>query len=205
MSDSTWPYGLQHARLPCPLLSLRVWSNLCPLCQLCHPTISSSVALLLLLHQGLFQCVGSSHQVAKVLELQHQSFQWVFSIPLGWTGWIALLSKGLSRVFSSTTVQKHQFFSVQSSLWSNFLIRTWLKKPWLWLYRPLSAKRCLCLSNTLSRLVMAFVPWSKHLLISRLQSPVHSGFGVGFLLNQEASWRKKKKNKWRNILNRWGF
>ena len=157
-------------------------------------------------HQGLFQCVGSLHQVAKVLELQHQSFQWVFSIPLGWTGWISLLSKGLSRVFSSTTVQKHQFFSVQSSLWSNFLIRTWLIKPWLWLYRPWSAKRCLCLSNTLSRFVMAFIPWNKHLLISRLQSPVHSGFGVGFLLNQEASWReKKKKNKWRNIPNRWGF
>ena len=131
--------------------------------------------------------------MAKVLELQHQAFQRVFSIPLGLTDFISLQSKGLSRVLSSTTVQKRQFFSVQSSLRSNFLICTWLKKPWLWLYGPLLAKRCLCLSNTLSRFVTAFIPRSKHLLISWLQSPVHSDSGVGFLLNQEASWRKKKK------------
>ena len=65
--------------------------------------------------------------------------------PLGWTGWILLQSKGLSRVFSNTTVQKHQFFSTQPSLWSNSHIRTWLlEKPYLWLYRPLSTKWCLC-------------------------------------------------------------
>ena len=71
-------------------------------------------------HQGLFQWVGCSHQVTKVLELQlqHQSFQCWF--PLGLTGLISLQSKGLSRVFSSTTVWKHQFVGAQPSLWSNF-------------------------------------------------------------------------------------
>ena len=85
-----WPHGLQHASLPCPSLSPGVCSNLrlsqgCPLSQWCHPTISSSVTLFSSCpqpipekHQGLFPWVGSSHQVAKVLELQHQSFQWIF-------------------------------------------------------------------------------------------------------------------------------
>ena len=69
-------------------------------------------------YQGLFKWVSSSYQVAKVLEfqLQHQSFQWTPRFPLGWTGWISLQSKGLSRVFSNTTVQKHQFFCTQISL-----------------------------------------------------------------------------------------
>ena len=71
-------------------------------------------------HQGLFQWVNSSHEVAKVLEfqLQHQSFQWTprTDLLLRWTGWIFLQSKGLSRVFSNITVQKHQFFSIQLSL-----------------------------------------------------------------------------------------
>ena len=71
-------------------------------------------------HQGLFKWVSSSHQVAKILEfqLQHQSFHWTprTDPPLGWTGWISLQSKGLSRVFSNTTVQKHQFLGVQLSL-----------------------------------------------------------------------------------------
>ena len=70
--------------------------------------------------QGLFQWISSSHQVAKILEfqLQHPFFQWIFrtDYPLGWTGWISLQSKGLSRVFFNTTVQKHQFFSTQLSL-----------------------------------------------------------------------------------------
>ena len=71
-------------------------------------------------HQGLFQWVNSSHEVAKVLEfrLQYQSFQWTprADPPLGWSGWISLQSKGFSSVFSTTTVQKHQFFSAQLSL-----------------------------------------------------------------------------------------
>ena len=83
--------------------------------------------------------------------------------PLGWTPWISLQSKGLSRVFSNTTVQKHQFFSAQSSLWSNFHICTWLlEKPYLWLYGPLSAQSCL-LFNTLCSFVMVFLPRSKWL------------------------------------------
>ena len=83
--------------------------------------------------------------------------------PLGWTGCISLLCKGLSRVFSNTTVQKHPFFGSQLSLWSNSHIHTWqLEEPWLWLDRPLSAKYCL-LFNTLSRFVIAFLPKSKRL------------------------------------------
>ena len=86
MSDSLRPHGLQHTRFPCPSLSPGVCSNLCPLSQWCHWTISFSVAppsppaLNLSQHQGLFQWVGSSHQVAKVLELQHQTFQWIFRV-----------------------------------------------------------------------------------------------------------------------------
>ena len=82
---------------------------------LCHPP--SPPAFNLSQHQGLFQWVSSSHQVAKVLgfQPQHQSFQWT-PRTLGWTGWISLQSKGLSRVFSNTAVQKHQFFGAQLSL-----------------------------------------------------------------------------------------
>ena len=80
----------------------------------------SPLALNLSQHQGLFQWVSPSHKVAKVLEfqLQLQPYQWIFKgwFPLGWTGWISLQSKGLSRVFSKTTVQKHQFFDAQLSL-----------------------------------------------------------------------------------------
>ena len=135
-----WHYGLQHARLPCPSPTPGAYSNSCPLSRWCHPTISSSVipsppALSLSQHQGLFKWVSSSHQVAKVMEfkLQHQSFQWIFRtdfLSLGWTGWISLQSKGLSRVFSNTTVQKHQFFGAQPSSQSNSHIHTWpLEKP----------------------------------------------------------------------------
>ena len=98
-----------------------------------HPLSSPSPpALNLSQHQGLFQWVSSSHEVAKVLEfqLQHQSFQWTPRTDLlEWTGWISLQCKGLSRVFSNTTVQKHQFFGAQSSQ-SNSHIHTWLlEKP----------------------------------------------------------------------------
>ena len=91
-----------------------------------HPLSSPSPpASNLSQHQGLFKWVSSSHQVAKILEfqLQHQSFQW---FPSGWTGWISVQSKGLSRVFSNTTVQKHQFFGSQLSLWFSSHIHTWL-------------------------------------------------------------------------------
>ena len=112
--------------------------------QPCHPLLSPSPpAFNLSQHQGLFQWVSSSHQVAKVLEFQLRYFQWISPsnegllmksvlpmniqdwFPLGWTDWISLQSKGLSRVFSNTTVQKHQFFGAQLSLWSNSRIHTW--------------------------------------------------------------------------------
>ena len=114
----------KHARLPCPPLSPRVWSNTCPLSQWCHLTISSSVApfsfcpqsfpalgsLLSWFFTSGGQSIGASTS-ASVLAVNIQA-----RFPLGWTGLISLLSKGLSRVFSSTTVRKHQFFSAQPSL-----------------------------------------------------------------------------------------
>ena len=122
VSDSLWPHGLQHARPPCPSPTPRACSNSCPLSQWCHPTISSSVVPFsptfnLSQHQGLFKWVSSLNQVAIVLEfqLQHQSFQWT-DMGLISFGWVSLQSKGLSRVFFNTTVQKHQFFSTQLSL-----------------------------------------------------------------------------------------
>ena len=126
MSDSLRPHESQHARPPCPSPTPGVHSDSRPSSQWCHPAISSSVvpsppAFYLPQHQGFFKSVSASHWVAKVLEfqLQHWSFlpmniqDWS---PLVWTGWISLQSKGLSRVFSNTTVQKHQFFSPQLSL-----------------------------------------------------------------------------------------
>ena len=140
MSHSLQPHGLQAARISCPLLSPRVCSNSSALILWCIQTSHSltplsPLALSLSQHQGLFQWVSSFLQVAKVLELhlQHQSFQVNIQ---GWfllrlTGLLSLLSKGFSRIFSSTTVhQKHQFFGVQPSLWSNSHICTWLlEKP----------------------------------------------------------------------------
>ena len=98
-----------------------------------HPLLPPSPpAFNLSQHQDLFQQASSSHQVAKGLELQlqDQSFQSTFNwFPLGLTGLISLLSKGPSRVFSNFTVQKHQFFSSQPSLWSNSHICMWLERP----------------------------------------------------------------------------
>ena len=120
---------MQHARLPWPFLSPRVCLNSCPLSLLCHPTISSSVAPFSSCSQSfpapmsqLFisggQSIGASAS-ASVLPMNIQDY-----FPLGLTGLISLLSKGLSRVFSSTIVRQHQFFSVQLSLWSNSHICT---------------------------------------------------------------------------------
>ena len=127
----------------------RVCSNSCSLSQWCHPTISSSVIpfsscplsfpasgsfLMSQLFTSGGQSIGASASVS-VLPMNTQGW-----FPLGLTGLI-LESKGLSRVFSNTTVQKHQFFSDQPSLWSNSYIHTWiLEKPWLWLYGPFLAK-----------------------------------------------------------------
>ena len=122
MSDSLRPHGLQQARPPCPSPTPRVYSNSCPLSQWCHPSHplpTLSPAFNLSQYQGPFQWVSSLHQVAKALELhfQHQSFhEYSGLISLGWTGWISWLSKGLSRVFSNTTVQKHPFFGLFNML-----------------------------------------------------------------------------------------
>ena len=133
MSDSLQPHELQHARPPCPSPTPRVHPNPCPLSRWCHPAISSSVVpfsshLQSFPASGSFpmsqfftsggQNVGAS---ASVLPMNIQDW-----FPLGWTDWISLLSKGLSRVFSNTTVQKHQFFGTQLSLWSNVHIHIWL-------------------------------------------------------------------------------
>ena len=139
MSDSFWPHGLQFARLRCSSSTPRAYSNSCPSSQWCHPTISSSVipfssCLQSFPASGSFpvsQLIASSGQSigvsasASVLPMNSQDW-----FPLGWTGWISWLSRGLSRVFFNTTVQKHQFFSTQLSLWSNCHIHTWLlEKP----------------------------------------------------------------------------
>ena len=118
MSDCLRPHELWHARLPCPWLSPRVCSNSCPLSRWFHPTILSSLASFSSCLQSfsasgsfpmsqLFASVGQSIGAsASVFPMNIQDW-----FPLGWTGWISLQSKGLSRVFSNTTVQKHQFFS----------------------------------------------------------------------------------------------
>jgi len=125
MSDSLWPHEPQHARPPCPSPTPGVHSNPCPSSQWCHPTISSSVipfsscpqsfpALGSFQMSQLFASGGQSIGVSvstSVLPMNTQDWS-----PLGWTGWISLQSKGLSRVFSNTTVQKRQFFSTQLSL-----------------------------------------------------------------------------------------
>ena len=132
-------HGLQHARLPCPSPTPGAYSNhvhwVGDAIQPSHPLSSlSPPAFNLFQHQGLFQWVSSSDQVAKVFEfqLEHQPFQWIFRdwFPLGLTGLISLLPKGLSRAFSSTTILKYQFFGTQPSTWSNSHIHTWLlEKP----------------------------------------------------------------------------
>ena len=141
-----------------------------------HPLSPTSRPAFNLPHyQGLFQWVGFSHQVAKLLELQlqHQSSMnsqgW---FPLGLTGLIFLLSKGLSRVFFRTTIWKYQFFGTQPSLWSNSHICTWLlRKLELWLHRPFLAKWCLCFLICCLGFVIAFLPRIKQLLIVWLPSP----------------------------------
>ena len=126
MSDSLRPHGLQHARLPCPSPTLGVYPNLCPSCQWCQSTISSSVIPFSSCLQSfpasgsfqmsqLFTSGGQSIGVsASTLVLTMNTQDWSPLVP--WTGWISLQSKGLSRVFPSTTVQKHQFFCAQLSL-----------------------------------------------------------------------------------------
>ena len=151
MSDSLWPHGLQHARPPCPSPTPGASSDSCLLSRWCHPTISSSVVPLscpqsfpasgYFLMSQFFTSSGQSIGASASASVLPKNIQDWFS--LGWTGLISLLFKGHSRVFSNTTVQKHQFFSAQLSLWSDSQIHTWLlEKPCLiWSYFYLLASR----------------------------------------------------------------
>ena len=139
VSDSLWPNESQHARPPCPSPTPGVHSDSRPSSQCCHPAISSSVIPFSSCPRSLpksesfpmsqlFSWGGQSTGVSALGSfLPKKSQGWS---PSEWTGWISLQSKGLSRVFSNTTVQKHQFFGAQSPSQSNSHIHTWLlEKP----------------------------------------------------------------------------
>ena len=134
VSDSLWPHESQHSRPPCPPTTPGVYWNSCQLSWWCHPAISSTVVTFSSCPQSLpasgsfpmtqlftrgGQIIGVS-ALASVLPMNTQDRS-----PLGWTGWISLQSKGLSRVFSNTTVQKYRFFSTLLSSQSKSHIHTW--------------------------------------------------------------------------------
>ena len=163
VSDSLQPHGLQHARPPCPSPTSGVYSNWCPMSQWFHPTISSSVvpffsAFNLYQHQALIQM---SHRFASggqsiaasasasVLPMNIQDW-----FPLGWTGWISLQPRGLSRVFSNTTVQKHQFFSTQLSLQSQ------LSHPYKTTGKIIPLTRRIFVGKVMSLLFIYCLGWS---------------------------------------------
>ena len=175
MSNSLWPQGPQHARLPCLPPIPRAYSNPCLSNRWCHPTISSSVIpfsshLQSSPASGSFQMsqffasgsqsIGVSAS-ASVLPMNIQDWS-----PLRWTGWISLLFKGLSRVFSNTTVHKSINSSVLSFLYSPNItsIHDYWKNQSLDLDGPLLVMSLFF--NMLSRLVTTFLPRSKRLLIS---------------------------------------
>ena len=180
MWDSLQPHGLQHTRPPCPSPTPGVYSNSCPSSQWCHPTISSSVGpfsfhLQSFPASGSFQMsqffVSGGQRIGvsaspSVLPMNIQDW-----FPLGWNGWISLQSKGFSRVFSNTTVQK-----LNSSALSFFIVQ--LSHQYMTTGKTIALTRqtfagkvMSLLCNMLSRLVIAFLPRSKHLLITWLQSP----------------------------------
>ena len=170
VSDSLQPHGLQDARPSCLSPTSGVYSNSCPLSRWYHPTISSSVIPFSCLQSfpasGSFQMsqlfasggqsIGASASTS-VLPMNIQGW-----FPLGWTGWISLQSKGLLRVFSNTTVPKHQFFGAQLS----FLI-VQLSHPYMTTGKTIALTRqnfvgtvMSLLFNMLSRLVITFLPRS---------------------------------------------
>ena len=177
VSDALWPHELQHARLPCPSQCSGTCSNSCPLSWWCHPTISSSSpsppAFSLPQYQGLFQLVSSLHQVVKVLELQHQSYQWIFRVDSFRIDWFDLLTvqgtlKSLLQHHCSkaSVLLCSAFFIVQLShpyttTWKTIALTRW----------TFAGKVMSLVSNMLSRLVITFLPRSKCLLISWMQSP----------------------------------
>ena len=149
------PRGLQHAELPCPSPSLWVMfleSVLLPNhLILCFPLLllaSTSPSLRGFSSESAL-CIGWPKYWSFSFSIRLSNEYSGLINPLGWTGWISLQFKGLSRVFPNTTVQKHQFFSAQASWWSSSHIHTCLwGKPQPWPDRPLSAKRCLCMSTS---------------------------------------------------------
>ena len=181
MSNSLLSHGLQHARLPCPSPTPRACSNSCPSSRWCHPTISSFVVPFSSCRQSFpapgsfpmtqfFASDSQSIGVSASTSVLPMNIQDLF--PLGWTGWISLQSKGLSRVFSNTTVQNSSsilqcsaFFIVQLS---HPYMTTGKTIDWL---QAFVGKVMSLLFNMQSRLVIAFLPRIKRLLISQLQSP----------------------------------
>ena len=181
MFNSLPPSELKHTRLICPPLSPRVCLNSCPLSQWCYLFISSSTTPFSFCLQSfptsgsfpvscLFPSGGQSIEALPSTSVLPMNIQGWF--PLAVTGLISLKLKGLSRVFSSTTIWKHQFLSAQPSLWSNS------HHPYMTTGKTIALTRQTFVSkvksllyNTLSRFVIAFLPSRKHLLISWLQSP----------------------------------
>jgi len=182
-SDSLSPHGLQHIRLPCPSPTPRACSNSCPSSQWCHPTTPSLLLLSspsppafnLSQHQGLLRGVSSTHQVAKELEfqLQHQSFKWIFRTDflLDWLVWFPCNPRGSQESFPIP-----QFKSINSSalnlLYGPTLTSKMTTGKTIALTRQTFVGKVMSLLfNMLSRLVIAFLPRSKCLLILWLQSP----------------------------------
>ena len=137
VSDSLWPHESQHTRPPCLSPTPKVYSNPCPSSWWCHPAISSSVIPFCSCPQS--RPASGSFPMSQLRMRWPKYWSFSFSIspsnehpgsPLVWIGWISLQSKGLSRVFSNTTVQKHQIFGAQLSSQSSSHIHTWpLEKP----------------------------------------------------------------------------
>ena len=180
VSDALRPHGLQHARPPCPSTTPGVYSNSCPLSQWCHPTISSSVVPFSSHLQSFpasgsfpmsqfFASGGQSIRVSASTSVLPMNIQDWF--PLGFTGWISLQSKGLSRVIQhhsskASIIQHSAFFIVQLSHPYMTTGKTIALTRWTFVGKVMSV-----LFNMLSRLVITFLPRSKCLLISWLQSP----------------------------------
>ena len=170
-----WPHGLQHTRLPCLSPSPRVCSGACPLSWWCHPAVTSSVVPFSSCPQSLpasgsfpvsqlfasgGQRIGAS-VLAPILSVNIQGW-----FPLGSTDLISLQSKGLSTVFSSTAVWRHQFFYAQPSLWSNPHVHTYLLGKTITLtVRTFVSKMMSLLFNTTSRFALAFLPRRIYLLL----------------------------------------
>ena len=162
ISNSLRPHEPQHTRPPCPSPTPRVYPNPCPLSRWCHPTISSSIVPFSSCPQSfpasgsfqmsqLFAWGGQRTGVSastSVLPMNTQNWS-----PLEWTGWISLQSKGLSRVFSNTTVQKHQFFSTQPSSQSN-------THPYMTTGKTIALTRRTFVGKVMSLLLICYLGWS---------------------------------------------